>query len=330
MNLPDLDALCINLVNHATANIRIAALSSLILSFKTTALFCSSVLTCLRECIPNFYQEPDPKIRNEFIALNKRICARLCSAAKQLSGSYATTSNSVGGVVAPDENLMDHIYTIRWYQQYLWYGLRPTASYQSHVTALKILPLFFGDSTLSELFFSDRQYPADGERCESVSREKQILAYLRPLLDLLADPFEDIRLSASEALSLLHPFITPTDRTNENTGLNSVSILRETFHIKLVRHVEIALVLAVQNVQRSGRADDADGLGRLYNFYFGLSRIDSCAAIIKDKKPFHSLLNKLEQSLQATGQDLPSEILSFPLHGHLISLRFVHQFRLWR
>jgi hypothetical protein len=325
MNVPDLDALCINLVNHATANIRIAALSLLISSFKTTAPLPSNVLICLRQCIPNFHQEIDPRTRNEFIALTKHLCSRLSSAEKQLSRFFAATSKSSNDIVGPDENLMDHFHMIRWYQHFLWRELRPTASYQSHITALKIVPLIFGDSALSEFYILDRQYPADGERRESMSREKYILAYLRPLLDLLADPFDDIRLSASEVLYLLYPSIICSERTG-NIGPSRVSLLSETLQIKLVHQVEIALARAEESVRRSGRADHADSLGRLYNFYFGLNRIDSFATISKDKNPFHTLLCKLEKSLQATGQDLPSDFLSFPLHGPLIRLRWVHQF----
>ena len=321
MESSDVDALCINVVDHPTASIRIAALSLLISSFKTTAPLSSSVLLFLRKCIPNLHQETDSKTRHEFIALIKRLCTRLSSAAKDYLRLVATPNISGGDFVRPDECLIDHVQMIQWYQHYLWHELRPTASYPSHTTALKVVPLFFGDSILSQVFFSDAQYIANRDQLDGLLSRKPVLSLLRPLLDLHTDPFDDVRLSASEALCLLYPFVIRTRSTNGDNKSGEYGVSGYDAQTELVHQIESALPQAVEKVRKSGRADHADGLGRLYKFYFGLKRIDSCATIIKDRTPFNNLLCALEQSLQVKGQDAPSSLLSFPLHGYLISLR---------
>ena len=318
----DLTTLCMYLIDHPTANVRIAAFSLIISSSSSNTPLPSNVLAYLQECIPCFHQETNPRTRNEFIALIKPLCLRLVNAAKAFSRLSAADGQRYRNFAGAHVNLMPHIKLARWYQRYLLQELRPTASYQSHITALKILPLIFGSNTLTELISSNRQHPSPTEQRENKPGEGNTLDHVRPLLDLLVDPYDDVRQSASSVLGLLIPS-TFFDgwMYRSNWSVDVYIRTNKLSQTKLIESTETAVSRAEEHVSRSGRADQADGAGRLYDVYYRFSRIPCCPDTIQQKSPFDDILSRLEQTLKVVGNGLPHTITSTSLQGHLIALR---------
>ena len=319
----DLNQICMNLVGHSVANIRIAAFSLMISSSKSTTPLPSDGLVHIQQCVSKFQYETNPKIRNEFVAMMKLLCVRLENAAKVFSRSFIAAGKAKQDFGEAGENLMQHMDFARWYQQYLWHELRPTAPYQSHITALRILSLIFSNPTLPGLVFPNHQSPFKAEQPEHKSGGKNILNQVRPLLDLFTNPFNDVRQSASEVLCLILPLTLFSGwmyMSNDNVDVRLRT--NQATQAKIVRWVELALAHAEKHLCRSGRADHADGVGHLYNLYYGISKTGFYPASSKKKDPFDSLLAALEKSLKILGQGLPcDELVSTPLHGHLIALR---------
>ena len=142
-----------SLLVHASPSIRIAALSTLIYSPSSTKPFTPELLHCLRQNLPIFHGESDPKIRGEFISSTKALIARLQAATFRLgkfleshTGITQSQDEPVGSNESRDpsdddhrEDLGQHVSFLSWYIEFLSGELQPTASYQRHITALKVL-----------------------------------------------------------------------------------------------------------------------------------------------------------------------------------------------
>ena len=141
----NLQSICSRLLVHALPSVRIAALSALISSSSSTRPFTADLLHSLRQNIPSFHAEPDPKIRGEFINTAEKLYVRCDVAISRLRKKIdpsrreqfrASTDASHG---MEEEALYQHVAFRQWYFDYVASELRSTASYQRHVTALKIL-----------------------------------------------------------------------------------------------------------------------------------------------------------------------------------------------
>lgn len=310
-----------NLIDHYNANVRLAAFALLISSSPLNAHLPCNVLIRLQECIPHFHQETNPRTRNEFIALMKPFCVRLGNAAKTFSRLSATIVHKDRDPAGVGEALMHHIKLARWYQQYLFDELRPTASYQSHITALKVLPLVVGNSAITDILSSNPPLPQEAKRSGIAGRHGETLDHVRTLLDLFDDPFDDVRQSAFSVLSLMLPRLHFDEW--KNGSRDSVVDVRtnRTSRNALDRSIKIALLRAEDHVRRSGRADQADGVGRLYDIHYCVSKSGRCQGITQEVDPFSDLVRALEHTLGPVGHDRLHALSSTSLHGHLIALR---------
>ena len=90
-----------------------------------------------------------------------------------------------------------------------------------------------------------------------------------------------------------------------------------------VPDVPTVMERAVVMMCRTGRADHADGVGRIYGLFlecsFGTVGQDSPGN--RKEKIFQRLISTLENDIKVALSDLPTAVLVAPLHGSLISLR---------
>ena len=149
----DQQIVCLSLVVHASPNIRIAALSVLIYSSSSTSPLAAELLLSLRQNLPIFHAESDPKIRAEFFSIIKTLIARLQAAVFRMHKAFAPHTEPPQGQCEPRvssalgdrssaqhrDTLDQHISFLAWYLEFLSGELQPTASYQRHITALKVL-----------------------------------------------------------------------------------------------------------------------------------------------------------------------------------------------
>ena len=336
--LLDSEALACNYLEHVSASVRLSALSLLVSSSVASKPFTQSVLETLRVCLPYFHVEVNAKARNEYIALMKKLCVRLERAimsflrATHTSLNFgfeeSTTSqpesvtNSTATWKIHGQLLRSHIEFRKRYLLFLIHELRPTASYQSHITALKILhPLFEGESARPAAF-SRVSYEALNILDETLPRN---LCH-RALYDLLLDPFDDVRQWSARVLELciqrdLAAFSSPLVGTLREKP-DAIEQRGEIIADGPV--IDTELYMAEKKAEQTGRADHADGVGRLYGLVYSANQV-IVEPTKRDRSSFaivDHLISNTEKEVIIATDNLLHAIGNASLHGHLIALRY--------
>ena len=351
--LLDLESLAINLLEHSSSDVRIGALSLLVSSSASVRPFSRQVLRRLQQCIPFFHVEVNAKPRNEFIALMKKLCMRLRGATLSLLRRGQATDNltrehaytatpfvaefdgegplALGNAVEQvlneeSHSLEEHLAFRNWYMVFLLQELRPTATYQTHITALKVLDLL----TEQTVALRDTLLRSHVHYLSALNEYLPRGLILRPLTELLSNPFDDVRQSANKVFDLhLSTNSIPIMRleTEDKTDLIDQKAECQTDnkkdHPNVNRAILRDLTKAASRAGITGRADHADGFGRLYNLLFRTS-----GAVAKPAEWHESsylildhLISMLEKEINTARNDLLFAVSNMPLHGHLIALR---------
>lgn len=120
------------------------------------------------------------------------------------------------------------------------------------------------------------------------------------------DAFDDVR---SLAASLLKGFPVPrVSIALKNAGSS------DSDDGLILRRAELAM-------QRSGRADFADGVGRLHDILFGLDALGTREMTTLDA--LDSLIGNLEAEVQLALSNMRMAVSTAPIHGRLIALRYL-------
>lgn len=205
-----------------------------------------------------------------------------------------------------------------WYWGFLAYELTPTASYQRHIMALKMI------HSLSPSLPRVRR-----PWCEHGFDAHLIIT---SLFDLIMDPFDDVRELAASILN------KSLQTSPESVTLSAHKTMSERHTLPVSKSDDIgdALLLydkpfwarvmhrAVSRMQISGRADHADGFGRLYDIYHGSHGVSSEGTAWGENP--HSVLGNLisdiEQCVVSARSNLHLAVGTAPLHGYLIAARY--------
>ena len=144
--------LSMRFLDHGNSSISITSLSILTFSSSHTKPFSEETLASLEQSLPLFHAESDSKFRGEFISIMRRVLRRFDSTmirlshipieSRHLKNSIATSSWSK--IVDENDRLKIeelHRSFLNWYNGYLAQELQPTASYQRHITALRVLQI---------------------------------------------------------------------------------------------------------------------------------------------------------------------------------------------
>ena len=355
-SLLDTEDLAISLLEHSSSNVRIAALSLLVSSSASASPFRRRVLRRVRQCIPYFHVEVNPRPRNEFIALMKKLCMRVRGATMSLlrRGQDPDSLNGEHAVIpAPpiasvnceepmnpmstiekaldDESgvLEEHVAFRKWYMLFLLQELHPTASYQSHITALKVLELLMGQNCA----LRNTSMKGHQDYIDALNEHLPRGLFLRPLTELLLDPFDDVRQFANTVMNV-HLLTSSIPRISKSTGgaedkVGSVDqeaknqANSEIDHPSFNQSILLDLNKAEKIAGITGRADHADGFGRLNNFLY-----ETAGTLAKPARWHQSrysivdhLLSTVEKEVDIAKEDLLLAVSSKPLHGRLVALR---------
>lgn len=331
--------IALGLLAHPSPSIRITAFS--IFSSSTSPLSVQN-LDVSQEFIPYFHAEVNPKVRNEFISMMERYCDRmgrkysvLCkSQFPDLSMPIINTAHS-GHNEQNDEDessiaralLRSQVFFSKWYTTFLIEELQPTASYQRHITAVKILNTMFQAEIHKDT--SPKLFNLASIVDDSISNREQFFGSrcIRLLQDLIMDPFDDVRLAVSSILRNILWNIPPwnldyTASANPNTQpiISHLNVLPHrnchTYILYVLRQAEATLSL-------TGRADHADGVGRLYSLLHDSCRNpkESAAWSENSWSILEHILLELEKDLEIARSDLRLAVKVAPLHGKLVALR---------
>ena len=143
------------------------------------------------------------------------------------------------------------------------------------------------------------------------------------------DPFDDVRGMAAGILKG-SPSFGPSNASNPNDvmteGLEMISDKKdESFHT-CVNQQDLLLTLtrAEYLMYHSGRADYADGVGRLYGLKYeccSLDDEDPKVGSSKRSEVIEALVLQLEEDIMIAQKNMRMAVSAAPLHGRLIALR---------
>ncbi|KAK1057680.1 hypothetical protein LTR74_013985 [Friedmanniomyces endolithicus] len=282
------------LLHHSAPIVRLTALSLLITSRTATRPISRSALHAIRRHLGHFFADTDADFRSEVCGLVQRLIDRI----RAITAVLARQTGHHGGMVhlANDaestEILHYHKDFLVWLSQFLRWELRPTASYQRHITGLKCiliaarsgLDCTVASGNLSKSALGEAKWPF---RLHLLSR-----ALCGLLLDRVVDPFDDVRQTAA-AILRLYP-------------ANSRDCQRQT---------ELTLSQAEYAMLASGRADQADGVAHLYALLQRQRQGDGNTLLL--------LIERLERMISTAQASLSEAVARCPLHGLLTSMRYI-------
>ncbi|KAI1450812.1 putative death-receptor fusion protein-domain-containing protein [Annulohypoxylon stygium] len=310
---------------HDSFEARSSAVSILIASSSTTKPYTSEALELLKKHLPSFHEDSDPKMRYDVLGHSRNMIKRIQNTIESLRREVERISKKINktgtgkpmtGVSSEVKKInlqsnQEHTITelratlrrhedfISWYVGFLKDELASTASYQRHITALKAMSYIIQPAT-PQLNNADN------------SLELRILlvdtTWFRSILDLVMDPFDDVREAAASLVMSL-------SLENRDSGLrDQIAILERTPIEELQSFCRRADELA----RKTARADHSDGAARSSELL--------CRWSTNTKERISiplEILSNLESKLDAAENDLATAVLQAPVHGSFASLRYI-------
>lgn len=297
---------------HNSYDVRSFAVSLLITSSSSTRPYSMVAFELIRRHLKSCHADPDAKFRHEILGHSKNMVKRVKGAISVLEKDLARTKTkaatskvretavnthiSKGAKEITDagetwlrDTLEAHERFLSWYLQFLRQELAPTASYQRHFTALKALV------TVLKL---GKEYPSAAE--QNVYRDPQWICII---MDLIMDPFDDVRETATSLLMLFPPESTRKELT---TSVTPLMILAE-FSDR-----------AAAQASRTSRADHSDGAARSFGLLCAWeTTVESRLALLS------RALDTLDAKISGAEKDLGHAVMAEPVHGDFAAVRYI-------
>lgn len=304
---------------HNSYDVRSFAMSLLISSSSSTRPYSTMTFELLRKHLRSCHADPDAKFRNEILGISKNMIKRLNGAISTLEKDLARTKAKASASQVRETAVNTHISKgakeisnagetwlrdtldahnrfFSWYLQFLRQELAPTASYQRHITALK---------ALVAIIKLGKENP--GGPGENLYTDSQ---WIRIILDLIMDPFDDVRETATNLLMLFPP---------ENTQ-KEVAVSSTLANITPLAMLSEFTSRAAAQASRTSRADHSDGAARSYGLL--------CAWEITLERRLSLLsrvLDTLEAKISGAEEDLAYAVMTEPVHGDFAAVRYMWQ-----
>ncbi|CAK7233882.1 hypothetical protein SCUCBS95973_008746 [Sporothrix curviconia] len=292
---------------RAPADVRSLALSLLVSSQSTTKPYSETAFALLRRYLPTYHAESDAKFRYELLAHTRDMTVRLKSAilTMQRWGRVDADAPSKASSKKKDRVLIDeaviqntlaqHEDFLTWYLTFLRAELAPTASYQRHFTSLKATSWLLRQRRDVSGGVSDA---LDAGLVQRLFKDK---AWVRCVLDLVMDPFDDVRETATSLLVLAPPELVAAPENPLQDVLVEFS------------------KLADQRASQTARQDHADGAARCQ----GLMTSWAAADLAAQKAILSQVLGVLEDKIVRAERDLGSAAVQSPVHGEFASIKYI-------
>ena len=289
------------LLCQSSRSARLTGLSLLITSHAATRPFPVRTFKILKRRLALFFADTDANFRSEVFSLIQRLLDRFRSITVVLARRAQYEQDSLA-------NLEEHKVFLRWLMTFLSWELRPSSSYQRHISALKSLLIVARSGLDNSVDKEHLSKSALGEAKWAFHLPLASPGLRRQLLDLLMDPFDDVRQTSASILS--------------------ISVVTEDWAEQQLINNELSQALdrAERTMLATGRADHADGVAHLYALIFRYSE-DSGETPEPGNNLRRAVLNqlvdRLEQMLDIAQQSLTTAVNKYPIHGLLTSLRYI-------
>ena len=348
-----------NLLTHASDTVRSLAFSVLVSSSSSIRPFSAIALSLLQTNMGTLYADTDAKFRNEILSNTRHMIERLRGAIAFLTREFENLkvllSLDASNRPAPrhgNQELLDEINELLkmhesfllWYLEFLSGELIPTASYQRHITALKAIDVLLRSGIIAP----DRNISLPKVSPNATTWPFTIdfvtAGTMRLLLDLVMDPFEDVRASAAAVLkfascddfqarlptegvkALAHHSsqaglygwqikirrISKSQDPSDPIGSEVISGQATATPQVLLDFIDRAQDAA----RRTGRADYADGVARCYEVLYCLSSsTDARLKLLQD------LVEQLQAKIEIAEKDLARAVSEAPVHSTFAALK---------
>ncbi|SLM37623.1 hypothetical protein LPUS_07541 [Lasallia pustulata] len=197
---------------------------------------------------------------------------------------------------------------LKWYIMFLSGELLPTASYPRHITALKLLQLYLRMSLHTYMSMQYLPEEANGQSTREINGDCFNDRIVRLLFDLLMDPFEDVR-SMAVLILKLGVLDSGSPCQDSKSGVPP----SQFFDGNLVQpsaDAQLSLVEVLRRAQdmmhRTGRADHADGAGRIHDLlYFRTDDLDMPNDVWKSRLDMvENVLSNLKAGIKIAKENL--------------------------
>ncbi|KAJ0118339.1 hypothetical protein J7T55_009122 [Diaporthe amygdali] len=302
---------------HNSYDVRSFAMSLLITSSSSTRPYSLATFELLRKHLRSCYADPDAKFRNEILGHSKNMVKRIKGAISILEkdiariGAKASTSKaretavnthiskgakeiSNAGEAWLRDTLKFHEEFFGWYLRFLRQELSPTASYQRHITALK---------ALVSVLKLGKDSPSAAEK--NIYKDAQ---WIRIIMDLIMDPFDDVRETATSLLMLFPPETTQTEVVFGDKLLSATPLMMlKEFSSR-----------AAAQASRTSRADHSDGAARSYGLLCAWENtVESRLSLLSQT------LDLLDLKVSRAEKDLGHAVMAEPVHGDFAAIRYM-------
>lgn len=303
---------------HREHSIKIAALSLLITAPATTKPVSSATIRAILKGLPSMHSESaDPYARGEILSLIRRLIPRLKGGILSEHETFTETKIPHGRKHQPKfaRDDSETRQCLKEYLELLKDDLRPTASYPRHIMALKTL-IHLLESGLDARYAGHIAAKQAGNVTKwRVNVDVFEPSLLRLLVDLLLDPYEEVRATSLTLLNLfpqevlLSGYARPVDRKQVKPQLVD------------------ALNRSEQLASNTSRADHADTVARLYHIFFAAAD-DNSSKVTENwwetkQGVVDTILKKLEEKVSLAGGLFNSSMRDAPLHGYVSALRYI-------
>ncbi|KAJ5777592.1 hypothetical protein N7520_000838 [Penicillium odoratum] len=304
-----------NFLLHRDPTIRVAALSLLITAFSTVKPFTKAATSAILRGLPSMHADSDAFSRGEIMSLTRKFIIRLKSGILTEEGAAVPQKKSANVPTTSGDSDHETKKFLGDYVEFIQSDLCVTASYPRHITALKALKL------LLESGLDARKSPtlikSEVQTRWNVHVEVFGTRLLRLLVDLLLDPFEEVRQT-----SLLIINLFPSDMLIG--GLSDDADQWSSVGMRLTDALSRAEALA----SKTSRADHADTVARLYHIFFSAAPSKSAAETTNGwwatkQSVVDTILTRLEERLSSPKGLFNSAMQQAPLHGYMSGLRYI-------
>ncbi|GAB1741817.1 hypothetical protein NU219Hw_g7224t1 [Hortaea werneckii] len=277
------------LLRQNSRSARLTGLSLLITSPTPTKPFTPDMLRLIRRSLSHLFADTDANFRGEISGILQRLIDRMRAVSAALARQCQRDSSAQIG-------LRMHEGFLRWLVGFTTWELRPTASYQRHVSALKCLSTMSRSGVDRSVPLSHLSKSAVGDTRWAFNIQIMDVRVQRLLLELCCDPFDDVRQMAANVLGMY----------------------TTTFDSEAWNRIRQALSQAEEAMLVTGRADRADGVAHLYTLLCSEGGSDVLS----------KLVDELERMLSIAKSDLAQAVDRYPVHGLLTSIRYILSRRL--
>jgi hypothetical protein len=313
-------------LSNPEPEVRLAGLFLSVYSTAVTKPVTGGILTSLKRNLVHLHTETDANFRKELLnhvqKLFDRIKGSTSVLVKSTANKYKQNDSRISFSIysgrtgintlsySSQHPLVDPLGFILWYIYFLEWELRPTSSYQRRITALRSFAIVLKSGLDPNVPHHHLSKSAQGQLRWAHGLRIVRPRLLRSLLDLVLDPFDDIRAASAALMELC------------------LESLPDNEKIEALSTIPIFLNRAETMMLRTGRADQADGVARTYSLLFSQYSVANTQPLKLDDNGVQTsidilahLTDQLEQTIALAQQDLSKAVDGRPVHGTFAAIR---------